>query len=193
MRNDKHAVCRSAAGVVGLKLRGYDRYRNLLSSQSGHPFSLRLDRVGSGDRRCIWAARVYRAVLRSDNPAAAGAGCFPQGGCAPKSAEFWRACGLVPGVRPAGHLPASRCGSTLVAQMLAGCPENIVALGTGDSSGCAGTEQARIRCGCCGGLSLRWPQPRRGGERQCFLRLTSRSILEFPLLRRWRFRMSPWV
>lgn len=103
-----------------------------------------------------------------------------------------------PGLEPSGFIfHLSRCGSTLLAQMLAAVPEHVVISE-------AQPIDAVLRAGeTCPGLDdeqraqwLRWMisalgQPRRG-ERRLFLKLDSWHALDLPLIRR-AFPEVPWI
>jgi hypothetical protein len=107
--------------------------------------------------------------------------------------------GTSPGLPPTGFIfHLSRCGSTLIAQLLASLPENIVLSEPGllaamlrshmravDSS-----EEQRV-------LWLQWlvsalGQRRTGVERQFFIKFDPANILELPLLR-LAFPDVPWI
>ena len=100
--------------------------------------------------------------------------------------------------RPSGLIfHMSRCGSTLVAQMLAACADNVVISEAGPIDDVvrarqvrpdlAEEEQARWLAGIVGALG----RPR-AGERRLFVKLDCWHTLAFPLFRR-AFPDVPWV
>lgn len=106
--------------------------------------------------------------------------------------EEWSAAS--PGLRPSGfvfHL--SRCGSTLVSQMLAASPRNVVVSE-------APAVDAVLRACLAGRGRAEWlrfllsalGQPRRGGEDRFFVKLTAWSALALPVVRE-AFPDVPWI
>ena len=100
-----------------------------------------------------------------------------------------------PGLKPTGFIfHLSRCGSTLITQLLASLPQNVVLSEPGLLGAImrvpeASTEQ-RI-------LLLQWlvsalGQPRTGMERQLFIKFDPANILDFPLVR-MAFPDVPWI
>jgi len=103
-----------------------------------------------------------------------------------------------PGISPAGFIfHMSRCGSTLVSQMLASVPGNIViseaspidSVLRGDW-GHELTNDGRVEL-------LRWmvsalAQPRMGNERRFFVKFDAWNILHLPLIRQ-AFPDTPWI
>lgn len=93
---------------------------------------------------------------------------------------------------------ASRCGSTLVAQMLASLARNIMLSEPAilDSvlhpkpcgNSAADANQAQFFQAVVGALS----RPRRPEEQQCFVKFSSRAIAKMPLIRR-AFPDVPWI
>ncbi|NWB31740.1 sulfotransferase family protein [Pseudomonas gingeri] len=102
----------------------------------------------------------------------------------------WRA----PAVAPTAFIyHASRCGSTLLSQMLAQLDEAIViseppALDTL----LRGTFEPRERQAALRGLLAAYGQLRRGGERKLVIKLDAWNIAELPLLREC-FPATPWL
>ena len=109
----------------------------------------------------------------------------------------WQAAS--PGLKPAGFIfHLSRCGSTLISQMLAALPRNVVLSEPGlldrmlrshERAPEASVEQ-RV-------LWLQWlvsalGQPRTGQEHRLFIKLEPRNIVELPLLR-MAFPDVPWI
>lgn len=106
---------------------------------------------------------------------------------------------IKPGLQPRGFIfHMSRCGSTLVSQMLAALPRNVVISEAGsiDSVLRANfrepslTEEERAEW-------LRWTVSalgqRRSGDEEClFIKFDSWSVLDFPLIRR-AFPFVPWI
>jgi hypothetical protein len=106
---------------------------------------------------------------------------------------------LSPGLSPQGFIfHMSRCGSTLVTQMLAALPENVVISE-------AGTIDSVLRARCRDPhLSdeeridwLRWTvsalgQSRDGEQGRLFIKFDSWTVLDFPLIRR-AFPEVPWI
>jgi hypothetical protein len=103
-----------------------------------------------------------------------------------------------PGLPPTGFIfHMSRCGSTLVSQMLAALPENLVLSEAGPiesvlhaDSQVNVTDNQRLAW-------LRWMvsalgQPREGNERYCFIKFESWHILDLPFIRR-AFPDVPWI
>jgi hypothetical protein len=109
----------------------------------------------------------------------------------------WHA--VSPGLQPAGFIfHLSRCGSTLVTQMLASLPRNLVLSEPGllDSI-LRSHEQAPEAPAARRVLWLQWlvsalGQPRTGLERRLFIKFDPRNILDFPLLR-LAFPDVPWI
>lgn len=109
----------------------------------------------------------------------------------------WRAAS--PGVRPCGFIfHASRCGSTLVSQMLAAVPENIVISEAGplDSILRASSRDPRVTEGqrreWLRGAVSALGQRRAGGERRLFVKFDSWHTLFLPLVER-AFPGVPWL
>ncbi len=104
-----------------------------------------------------------------------------------------------PGVEPTGFIfHTSRCGSTLVAQMLAVLPQNIV---ISEASPIDGALRAHCRDPDVHDDQrvawLRWMlsalgQPRAGSERQLFVKFDAWHALYLPLVRR-AFPDVPWI
>ena len=104
-----------------------------------------------------------------------------------------------PGIPPTGFIfHLSRCGSTLIAQMLAALPGHVVIAEAHpidqalrahpDDPGVTDDQRiARLR-----GLISALGQPRAGGETGYFVKFDSWSILELPLIRR-AFPSVPWL
>ena len=103
-----------------------------------------------------------------------------------------------PGVAPTAFvLHASRCGSTLLAQVLAGCashvmlseppPLDAVLRAHYDDPSVADSQPAWIAA-----LISAWGQRRRGSERSLVAKLDAWNIFELPLLRR-AFPDTPWI
>ena len=104
-----------------------------------------------------------------------------------------------PGIPPTGFIfHMSRCGSTLMAQMLAACPENVV-VSEGwplDSVLYADAWHGQVTAGD----RRRWldamiralGQPRAGGERRYFVKFDARHALDLPLVRS-AFPKVPWI
>jgi gluconate kinase len=104
-----------------------------------------------------------------------------------------------PGLTPNGFIfHMSRCGSTLISQMLAAVSHNIVISEAGlidstirrNSRSSSGNEEQRIEW-------LRWVvsalgQPQRGTERHLFIKFDAWHILDLPLIRR-AFPAVPWI
>jgi gluconate kinase len=104
-----------------------------------------------------------------------------------------------PGVQPRGFIfHMSRCGSTLLSQMLAALPRNVVLSEAGSIDTVLRakfrepslTDEDRSSW-------LRWlvsalAQPRNGDEECLFIKFDSWSILDFPLIRR-AFPNVPWI
>ena len=104
-----------------------------------------------------------------------------------------------PGITPSGFIfHMSRCGSTVVSQMLAALAENVVVSEAGPADALA---RAHLRAP---GASqdqrtewLRWMvralgQRRAGAESQYFIKFDARTTLELPLLRQ-AFPEVPWI
>ncbi len=104
-----------------------------------------------------------------------------------------------PGLPPNGFIfHMSRCGSTLVAQMLAALPRNIV---VSEAAPIDAVLRARQTCpGLAQEEQLRWlqwvisafGQPRSGGERHLFIKFDSWHVLDLALIRR-AFPAVPWI
>ena len=105
---------------------------------------------------------------------------------------------LSPGLSPAGFIyHMSRCGSTLIAQMLAANGENLVLSepaivqavlgGARDATG-NGEDHVSLLRHIVGALGRR----RAGGEKHYFIKLASASIRQLPLIRR-AFPETPWI
>jgi gluconate kinase len=104
-----------------------------------------------------------------------------------------------PGLPPTGFIfHMSRCGSTLLAQLLAALPENVVLseaapidsvlqLGTRDASV---TDEDRVRW--LQAMVSALGQPRAGGETRLFVKLDSWHTHFLPLIRR-AFPSVPWI
>jgi hypothetical protein len=108
-------------------------------------------------------------------------------------------CDAAPGLPPAGFIfHMSRCGSTLVAQMLAQLDENLVLSEPGPLE-----SLLRLRLHAGGVPERRWmawlraivaamAQPRCGGERRVIVKLDTWAVLALPMLRR-AFPEVPWI
>ncbi|HTD22950.1 MAG TPA: sulfotransferase [Terriglobales bacterium] len=105
----------------------------------------------------------------------------------------------VPARPPTGFIfHASRCGSTLVAQMLASLPQNIVLsepaivnqvlYPKSSDSPVTEADQAHLLRAVIGALG----RPRHGDEQQCFIKFSSSAIAKMPLIRRV-FPDVPWI
>ena len=104
-----------------------------------------------------------------------------------------------PGVPPAGFIfHTSRCGSTLVGQMLAALPEHIVISEAGPidtvlrshlRDGRIGDEE---RMAWLRGLLNAYGQRRSGPERRLYVKFDSWSVFELPLIHR-AFPDVPWI
>jgi hypothetical protein len=104
-----------------------------------------------------------------------------------------------PGVPPTGFIfHMSRCGSTLVAQMLAALPQNIVISEAGpidavlradwrDPGICDEQRIAWLR-----GLISAYARPRHAQEQHCFIKFDSWHTLALPLIQR-AFPGVPWI
>jgi hypothetical protein len=104
-----------------------------------------------------------------------------------------------PGLAPTGFIfHMSRCGSTLVSQMLAAIPGNIVVSEAGPIDTVVQARHARPDLGHDQQAAwLRWMidalgQPRDGAERHFFVKLDSWHALALPLFRR-AFPTVPWI
>jgi hypothetical protein len=109
----------------------------------------------------------------------------------------WQA--VRPGLLPTGLLfHTSRCGSTLVSQMLAALPQNVVLSEAGPLDGALRahlrapgvTDEQRIAW--LRGIVSALGQPRNPGEKHLFIKLDSWHTLELPLLLR-AFPGVPWI
>jgi hypothetical protein len=105
----------------------------------------------------------------------------------------------VPARPPAGFIfHASRCGSTLVAQILASLPRNIVLSEPAivnqvlyprpRGSAAAEADQAELLRAVIGALG----RPRHEDAQQCFIKFSSNTIAKMPLIRRV-FPGVPWI
>ncbi len=104
-----------------------------------------------------------------------------------------------PGVPPAGFIfHLSRCGSTLISQMLAALPQHLVlseppplntVLGARRRDPQIGEAQ---QIGWLRGLVGALCQPRGGQERRAFIKFDSWNVLDLPLIRR-AFPDVPWI
>ena len=104
-----------------------------------------------------------------------------------------------PGLRPTGFIfHSSRCGSTLVSQMLAAMPRNIVVSEASPIDAVVQTRHNRPDLGDEQHAAwLRWMigalgQARSGDERQFFVKLDSWHALALPLFHR-AFPTVPWI
>jgi hypothetical protein len=104
-----------------------------------------------------------------------------------------------PGLAPTGFIfHMSRCGSTLVSQMLAAIPGNLVVAEAGPIDAVVQARQARPDLDHEQHAAwLRWMvgalgQPRDGAERHFFVKLDSWHALALPLFRR-AFPTVPWI
>jgi hypothetical protein len=104
-----------------------------------------------------------------------------------------------PGLPPAGFIfHMSRCGSTLVSQMLAAIPGNVVVSEAGPIDAVVQARRTRPDLGDEQHAAwLRWMigalgQPRCGEERHFFVKLDSWHALALPLFRR-AFPTVPWI
>jgi len=103
------------------------------------------------------------------------------------------------GLPPTGFIfHMSRCGSTLVSQMLAALPRNIV---VSEAAPIDAVLRAKQTCpGLAEEEQLRWlqwmigalGQPRRGDERHLFIKFDSWHVLDLALIRR-AFPAVPWI
>jgi hypothetical protein len=104
-----------------------------------------------------------------------------------------------PGIAPTGFIfHMSRCGSTLVSQMLAALPGTVV---ISEASPIDAILRARFACPSLSDATridwLRWMlgalgQPRVGDERHFFVKFDSWNVTELPLIRR-AFPEVPWI
>ena len=104
-----------------------------------------------------------------------------------------------PGLKPTGFIfHLSRCGSTLITQLLASLPENAVISEAGLLDGMLRSEQrapqSSLEQRVCW---LQWlvsalGQRRTGAERHLFIKFDPRSIVMFPFLR-LAFPAVPWI
>jgi len=100
-----------------------------------------------------------------------------------------------PGMAPAGFIfHMSRCGSTLVSQMLAALPENVVISEAGPMDRLARAESIPEAAKA---EWLRWMvsalgQKRSGGETRYFIKFDSPTVLALPSIRR-AFPSVPWI
>jgi hypothetical protein len=104
-----------------------------------------------------------------------------------------------PGVSPTGFIfHLSRCGSTLVSQMLAAVADNVVVSEAGPINAVVEARRTRPDLGDAEHAAwLRWMigalgQPRGGNERHFFVKLDSWHALALPLFRR-AFPEVPWI
>jgi hypothetical protein len=104
-----------------------------------------------------------------------------------------------PGLAPTGFIfPMSRCGSTLVSQMLAALPQNVVLAEAGPLDGVLRaplrapgvTDEQRIAW--LRGLVSALGQARNPEEKHLFIKLDSWHTLELPLIQR-AFPGVPWI
>ena len=109
----------------------------------------------------------------------------------------WHA--VSPGLRPTGFIfHLSRCGSTLITQMLASLPENVVLSEPGlldrmiRSHVRAPGASVEQRVAWLRWLVSALGQPRTGDETHLFIKFEPRHILDFPLLR-LAFPDVPWI
>jgi hypothetical protein len=103
-----------------------------------------------------------------------------------------------PGVRPSGFIcHMSRCGSTLLAQMLAALPRNIVLSEAGPIDGVVGVHRRNStvtdsqRCAWLRAMISALGQPR-NGETHLFIKLDSWHLLDLPMIRQ-AFPDVPWI
>jgi hypothetical protein len=105
------------------------------------------------------------------------------------------ACAL-PGLTPSGFIfHMSRCGSTLVSQMLAALPRNIVISEPPALNQLLRLSQGSataMRAGWVRGLVNAWSRPRNGAEDRFFLKFDSWHIRELPLIVE-AFPEVPWI
>jgi hypothetical protein len=106
---------------------------------------------------------------------------------------------IQPGLPPSGFIfHMSRCGSTLMAQMLAALPQNIVISEAPliDTALRANLRDARVteeqRVTWLRGLISALGQARNPGERHLLIKFDSWSILDLPIIRR-AFPETPWI
>lgn len=105
-----------------------------------------------------------------------------------------------PGLAPAGFVfHMSRCGSTLISQMLAALPWSVVLSEPGPVDGVLrahlelpGQEAEETRIAWLRAMVAALGQPRAGGERALFLKLDAWHVLHLPLIER-AFPGVPWV
>ncbi|MEP7336642.1 MAG: sulfotransferase family protein [Acidobacteriota bacterium] len=104
----------------------------------------------------------------------------------------WRA--QQPGLQAAGFIfHMSRCGSTLISQMLAALPQNVVLsepMPIDRLLRAPGTDEQRLIW--LQGLVSALGQPRQGGERHLFIKFDSWSVADLPLISR-AFPATPWL
>ncbi len=103
-----------------------------------------------------------------------------------------------PGLRPSGFIyHMSRCGSTLLAQMLAALPQNIVLSEAGPIDGVVGAHRRDSsvkdsqRCAWLRAMISALGQPR-NGETHLFIKLDCWHTLDLPLIRQ-AFPEVPWI
>ena len=106
---------------------------------------------------------------------------------------------LAPGVAPTGFIfHMSRCGSTLVSQMMAALPQNIVIAEAGpiDAVLRIGQDDPQItaaqRIGWLRGLLSAYARPRAAQEHHFFVKFDSWHTLHLPLIQR-AFPDVPWI
>lgn len=104
-----------------------------------------------------------------------------------------------PGLPPAGFIfHMSRCGSTLVSQMLAALPQNIVISEADPIDSVLRSNQGHPhitdeqRATWLRGLISAMGRPRNADEQHLFIKFDSWSVLDLPLVRR-AFPSTPWV
>jgi hypothetical protein len=100
-----------------------------------------------------------------------------------------------PGLTPSGFIfHMSRCGSTLIAQMLAALPQNIVISEAPPIDGILRTKNATEdqKITWLRGMLSAFGQPRNGDEKQFFVKFDSWHTFDLPLVRR-AFPDVPWI
>jgi len=109
----------------------------------------------------------------------------------------WRA--ISPGLKPAGFIfHLSRCGSTLITQMLAALPQNLVLSEPGLLDRLLRSHERAPEASLAQrAIWVQWlvsalGQPRTGLERRLFIKFDPRNIVDLPLLR-LAFRDVPWI
>lgn len=109
----------------------------------------------------------------------------------------WHA--VSPGLKPAGFIfHLSRCGSTLITQMLASLPQNLVLSEPGPLDRVLRSQEYAPEASVEQRVTwLQWlvsalGQPRSGSEKRLFIKFDPRNIMDFPLVR-LAFPDVPWI